>query len=82
MENEAKVKPQRRSNAEEVNDNWFKYHQPTGDQRLKYETVRALSKAYAEMILELTPECADQTAALRKLRELNMAVNMTIACNK
>ena len=83
MENETEVKrPQRRSNREEVADNWFTYHPPKPDQVPRYEVIRAKMKEVGEMIIELTPECADQTAALRKLRELNMAVNLTIACNE
>jgi hypothetical protein len=84
MENEAEVKKPRprRSNAEEVADNWFVHHPPTPNQVDRYEIIRDKCKEVAEMILEYTPECADQTAALRKLRELNMAINLTIACNE
>ena len=62
--------------------NWFTYHSPTPDQAERYEQLRQYAKAYAEAIIGLTPSCADQTAALRKLRETAMAVNQTIACNE
>jgi hypothetical protein len=63
-------------------DNWFTYHPPTGDQAQRYELMRMDFKRLAEKIIERTPCCADQTAALRMLRECAMAVNQTIACNE
>lgn len=63
-------------------ENWFSYHRPIGDQPERYERIRAKAKEFAELIVASTPACADQTAALRKLRECVMAVNLTIACNE
>jgi hypothetical protein len=63
-------------------DNWFTYHPPTEDQKVRYENLRAGFKDLALTILYATPPCADQTAALRMLRETAMAVNQTIACNE
>jgi hypothetical protein len=63
-------------------ENWFTYHPPQGDQQSRYEILRDHFKALALEILNLTPACADQTAALRKLRECSTAVNQTIACNE
>jgi hypothetical protein len=48
----------------------------------RYEVLRDEFKRLAELILELTPSCPDQTAALRKLRDTSMAVNQAIACNE
>jgi hypothetical protein len=61
--------------------NWFTYHPPTQAQELRYVTLREEFKVLALLILDLTPSCPDQTAALRMLRECAMAVNQTIACN-
>jgi hypothetical protein len=63
-------------------DNWFAYHPPFGDQTERYTKLREKAREFGELICVLTPSCADQTVALRKLRELVMAVNLTIACNE
>jgi len=62
--------------------NWFTYHAPTPDQTERYQKLRDLAFDYGMAIVELTPSCADQTAALRMLRETSMAVNQAIACNE
>ena len=63
-------------------DNWFTYHAVIGDQQERYVKLRDKAKEFAELIVACTPSCADQTAAMRKLRETVMAVNLTIACNE
>ena len=63
-------------------DNWFTYHAPKPDQLPRYEFLREQFHTLGMHILDNTPACADQTAALRKLRECAMAVNQTIACNE
>ena len=62
-------------------DNWYKYHPPKPGQTEKYEAIRAKAKELAELFDEMSPGCADQTAAHRKLRDAVMAMNLTIACN-
>ena len=61
-------------------DNWFQYHSPTADDAVAYEKLRSSAKAFAQAIIELTPPSADQTAALRKVREAVMTANASIAC--
>lgn len=61
-------------------DNWFTYHSPTPDQIPKYLAVREAGKAFAEAIVANTPSCADQTVAVRKIREAVMVANQSIAC--
>lgn len=63
-------------------ENWFSYHSPKGNQAERYTKIRDKAREFAELIVQLTPSCADQTAAIRKLRETVMAVNLTIACNE
>lgn len=63
-------------------DNWFSYHKPTEDQVPKYEELRSSAKSFAECILKNTPPSADQTAAVRKVREAVMTANASIACEK
>lgn len=63
-------------------DNWFTYHAPFGDQFERYTRIRAAARAFAQVVRDNTPPSADQTAALRKLREAVMAANMSIACNE
>jgi hypothetical protein len=62
-------------------NNWFTYHAPTEGQPVKYERIRNAGRNLAIVILEETPESADQSAALRKVREAVMTANAAIACN-
>lgn len=55
-------------------DNWFTYHAPTPDDAVAYEKLRSSAKEFANAILELTPPSADQTAAMRKVREAVMTM--------
>ena len=63
-----------------VLDNWFTYHAPTPDLPAKYEAIRAAGKALAEVIVANAPPSADQTAAIRKVREAVMTANAALAC--
>jgi len=57
----------------------FSYHAPTPEQLPKYERIRAAAKSFAAILLEETPQGADQSAALRLLRECVMTGNAAIA---
>lgn len=61
-------------------DNWFKYHAPRPEQQKKYEVIREAGKELAATILENTPPGADQSAAIRQVREACMTANQSIAC--
>lgn len=62
-------------------NNWFTYHPPQDDEtRQKYEQIRAAGQEMAMKIFELTPPSADQTAAIRQVREAVMTANAAIAC--
>lgn len=67
-------------NMNEKLDNWFTYHAPKGDDPEKYDKIRTAARAFAQVIVDNTPPSADQTAALRKLRESTMTANAAIAC--
>lgn len=60
-------------------DEVFTYHAPTSDQITKYQRVRDNAKSFARVVFENTPRCADQTAAIRKLRECVHTANAAIA---
>lgn len=60
-------------------NNLFTYHPATPEQQPKYEAIRAGAKAFAKILLANTPPSADQTAAVRKLRECVMTANAAIA---
>ena len=66
--------------SQEQLDNWFTYHSPTPDQLPKYLAVREAGKAFASSIVANSPDCADTTAAVRKVREAVMTANQAIAC--
>ena len=59
----------------------FKYHSPTGDQPAKYEAIRNKALELANVIVANTPASADQSAAIRLLREAVMTANASIALN-
>jgi hypothetical protein len=61
-------------------ENYFTYHPPTKEQIPKYEAIRAAAKTFAEVLVENTPPSADQSAAVRLLRECVMTANASIAC--
>ena len=61
-------------------ENWFVYHPATPEQAAKYQQIRDAAKLLAYTIKANTPGCADQTAALRKVREAVMTANAAIAC--
>lgn len=61
-------------------DNWFTYHVPQPGQNERYVAIRAAAKAFAEVVNQNTKPSADQTAALRKIREAVMTANQSIAC--
>jgi len=61
-------------------EHWFTYHAPDGQQLEAYEKIREVGLSFATTILDLTPASADQTAAIRKVREAVMTANAAIAC--
>ena len=60
----------------------FTYHPPKGDQPQRYEKIREAAKNFAQIVLDNTPSCPDQTAAIRKIREAVMTANASIAINE
>ena len=67
--------------AKEQLDNWFTYHSPNPEQLPKYLAIREEGKKLAEVIVANTPPSADQTAAIRLIREACMTANAAIACD-
>lgn len=61
-------------------ENWFTYHSPSPDQLPKYQAIREAAKSFATAIVNNTPSSADQTAAIRLIREATMTANASIAC--
>ncbi len=57
----------------------FTYHAPSEEQRVRYSQLRAAALDFARAIVALTRPCADQTAAVRKVREAVMTANAAVA---
>jgi len=57
----------------------FTYHAPLTGQPERYQLIRESAKALARVIIQNTPSSADQSAAIRKLRECVMTANAAIA---
>ena len=60
-------------------DHIFKYHQPQEGDPARYEAIREAGKHLAQAILDNAPAGADQTTAIRKIREAVMTANAAIA---
>ena len=60
---------------------WFTYHKANDEQAKRYEVLRESAKNFARDIVACTPPSADQTAAIRKVREAVMTANASIACS-
>lgn len=68
--------PVTRENLEDV----FTYHPPENDdQRAAYGAIRERARRLVETILDCTPTCADQQAAIRLVREAVMTANAAVA---
>jgi len=57
----------------------FTYHAPDDDDKVKYQALRMAALNLAQAIVDYTPTCADQTAAVRLVREAVMTANSAIA---
>jgi hypothetical protein len=60
--------------------NWFTYHSPSPEQLPKYLAIRDAGMSLARAIVSNSAPSADQTAAVRKVREAVMTANAAIAC--
>jgi hypothetical protein len=60
-------------------DDMFTYHAPTPAQLPKYAAVNEAAKAFAKVVIANTSVSADQSAAIRKIRNARMTANMAIA---
>lgn len=69
----------RRPTLSEQIEEMFTYHAPNEEQRKRYEVLRAAAKDFARTLISCTPGSADQTAAIRLLRECVMTANAAIA---
>lgn len=61
-------------------ERWFTYKAPDAGQVEAIRRIRAKAHELAELILEATPGCADQSTAVRKIREAVMTANAAIVC--
>ena len=51
-----------------------------GPEDLKsYQAIRSAAKHFAQVVLDNAPPCADQTGAIRKIREAVMTANAAVA---
>lgn len=57
----------------------FSYHAPSLDQQVQYQVIRDAALEFSKILIANTPASADQTTAIRKLRECVMTANASIA---
>ena len=60
-------------------EEFFTYHAPNPDQIKRYEELRTAAKVFAKTLVVTTPVSADQTYAMRLLRQTVMTANQAIA---
>jgi hypothetical protein len=63
-------------------ERWFTYQAPEPEDIEKLRAIRAGAKALAHVILANTPSGAEQSAAVRKLREVVTTANSAIVCRE
>lgn len=56
-----------------------RYHAPTEDQVMRHEQLAQAAESLIQAILAYAPDCADRTAAIRKVREAKMTASAAIA---
>lgn len=61
-------------------ENWFTYHSPKPEQLPKFLAIREAALAFAKVLVANTPSSADQSAAIRHVRDAVMTANSAIAC--
>lgn len=66
-----------KQNLEEV----MTYHAPTPEQQMKYAAIKEAAIAFAAVLLDQCPPCADTSAALRCVREAKIWANSAVALN-
>ncbi len=57
----------------------FAYHGASEEEKLAYAKINDAAQHLAVVILDVTPACADQTTAIRCVREARMWANAAIA---
>lgn len=60
-------------------ESMFTAHRPDPDDLEKHNRIRNAARVLAQTILEVTPRCADQSAAIRHVREAVMTANAAVA---
>lgn len=60
-------------------ENIFTYHAPTSEQLVNYQNIRTAAKEFCKVLIENTPECSDQSCAIRLVREAVMTANASVA---
>lgn len=61
-------------------DDLFTYHRPSADEQRRLERINEAAKEFARVVLDNTPEGADQSCAIRHIRDARMTANASIVC--
>lgn len=73
------VRAQVKISPEQQIEAWFTSHGQSEDQQNRSQSIREAGKAFALAILKNTKQSADQTAALRKVREASFTAISAIS---
>jgi hypothetical protein len=62
--------------------NRFSYHPPNGNQKMRYELIRAGAHAFAVLLVSHCPDSRELSLAMTHLQQAMMFANAAIACNE
>jgi hypothetical protein len=57
----------------------FTHHPPVGDQKDRYERIRAAGKEFAKVVLEATNDSREQSLAVTHIEDAVMWANAAVA---
>ena len=61
-------------------ERWFGVHQVDGEQLVKITAIKHAAREFAKVVVANTPGSADQTTALRKIREAVFCADSAVVC--
>ena len=61
---------------------WTITHSPTNEEVLAMQAIRDATYVYLRVLDNYVHDCADKTAAFRKIREAMMTCNFAVVCHE
>ena len=61
-------------------EHWFKYHD-SAEKVPQYTAINNAALEFAKVVVANSPSSADQTSAIRHIRDARMTANAAVACD-